>query len=64
MNADKHKTHLCAHIQQQGPEVHTFPEGVTEALKQMIIHAHTNKSSHKSLTYIQQTLNIFTLEQV
>ena len=30
MHANKHKTYLCAHIQWQGPEVHTHPESVTE----------------------------------
>ena len=34
------------------------------ALEHVLIHAHTNKSSHKPLTYIQQTVNIFTMEQV
>ena len=34
------------------------------ALVHVVIHAHTNKSSHKTLTYIQQTVNIFTIEHV
>ena len=29
MHANNHKTHLCAHIHWQGPEVHTRPEGIT-----------------------------------
>ena len=34
------------------------------ALEHVVIHTHTNKSSHKPLTYIQQTVNIFTIEYV
>ena len=30
MHANNYKTHLCAHIAREGPEVHTGPEGVTE----------------------------------
>ena len=33
-------------------------------LEQVVLHAYTNKSSHKPLTYIQQTVNIFTREHV
>ena len=34
------------------------------ALDHVVIHAHTNKSSHKPLTYIQQMVNIFTIEHM
>ena len=34
------------------------------ALGQMFLYAHTNKISHKPLTYIQQTVNILTIEHV
>ena len=34
------------------------------ALENVVPHVHTNKSSHKPLTYIQQTANIFTIEHV
>ena len=34
------------------------------ALEQEVPHVHTNKSSHKPLTYIQQAVNIFTIEHV
>ena len=34
------------------------------ALKQVVPHVHTNRSSHKLLTYIQQTVNTFTIEHV
>ena len=34
------------------------------ALDHVVIHAHTNKSSHKPPTYIHQTVNIFTIEHV
>ena len=34
------------------------------ALEHVMGHAHTNKSSHKTLTCIQQTVNIFTIEHV
>ena len=34
------------------------------ALEHMVSHVDTNKSSHKLLTYIQQTVNIFTIEHV
>ena len=70
MQANKHKTYLCAHIQWQDPEVHTRPEGVAGfglrggGLGASGAAHHTNKSSHKPLTYIQQTVNIFTIEQV
>ena len=34
------------------------------ALEHGMRHAHTNKSSHKPITYIQQSVNIFTIEHV
>ena len=34
------------------------------ALEHVVLHAHTNKNSHTPLTYIQQTVNIFTIEHV
>ena len=34
------------------------------ALEHMSPHAYTNKISHKPLTYIQQTVNILTIEHV
>ena len=34
------------------------------ALEHVVLHAWTNKSSHKLLTYIQQTVNTFTIEHV
>ena len=34
------------------------------ALEHVVPHVHTNKSSHKPLMYIQQTVNIFTIEHV
>ena len=33
-------------------------------LEHVVIHAHTNKSCYKSLTYIQQTVYMFTKEHV
>ena len=32
------------------------------ALEHVVLHAYTNNSSHKPLTYIQQTVNILTIE--
>ena len=37
---------------------------VVADLEHVVIHAHTNKSSHKPPTYIQQTVTIFTIEHV
>ena len=37
---------------------------VMAALEHVVPHIHTKKSSHKLLTYIQQTVNIFTIEHV
>ena len=34
------------------------------ALEHVVLHAYTNKTSHKPLTYIQQTVNIFSIEHV
>ena len=34
------------------------------ALEHVVPHVRTNKSSHKPLSYIQQTVNIFTIEHV
>ena len=34
------------------------------ALEHVVIHADKNKSSHKPLTYIRQTVNIFTVEHM
>ena len=34
------------------------------ALEHVVPQAYTNTISHKPLTYIQQTVNIFTIEQV
>ena len=34
------------------------------ALEHVVIHAHTNNSPHSPLKYIQQTVNIFTIEHV
>ena len=34
------------------------------ALEHVVLHAYTNNSSHKRPTYIQQTVNIFTIEHV
>ena len=34
------------------------------ALEHVVLHAYTNKISHKPLTYIQQLVNILTIEQV
>ena len=34
------------------------------ALEHVVLHAFTNKISHKPLTYIQQTVNILTIEHV
>ena len=34
------------------------------ALEHMVLHAYTNKISHKPLTYIQQTVDIPTIEHV
>ena len=70
MHANKHKTYFCAHIHWQGPEVHTRPEGTqgvglaVAAMEHVVLHAYTNKISLKPLTYIQQTVNILTIEHV
>ena len=34
------------------------------ALEHVVLHAHTNKSSHKPLMYIQHTVNIFSKAHV
>ena len=34
------------------------------ALDHVVPHVHTNKKPHKPPTYIQQTVNIFTIEHV
>ena len=34
------------------------------ALEHVVPHVHTDKSSHKLLTYIQQTVNRFTIEHL
>ena len=34
------------------------------ASEHVVLHAYTNKISHKPLTYIQQTVNILTIEHV
>ena len=34
------------------------------ALEHVVLHAYTNKNSHKPLTYIQQTVNILTTEHI
>ena len=34
------------------------------ALEHVVLHAYTNKISHKPHTYIQQTVNIFIIEHV
>ena len=34
------------------------------ALEHVVLHAYTKESSHKPLTYIEQTVNIFTIEHV
>ena len=34
------------------------------ALEHVVIHAQTDQSSHKLLSYIQQAVNIFTIEHV
>ena len=34
------------------------------ALKHMVLHTYTNQNLQKSLTYIQQTVNILTIEHV
>ena len=34
------------------------------ALEHVVLHDYTNKISHKPLTYIQQTVNILTIEHV
>ena len=34
------------------------------ALEHVVLHAYTNKISHKPLTYIQQTVNILKKEHV
>ena len=34
------------------------------ALEHVVPHVHTNKSSQKSLSYIQKTVNIFIIEDV
>ena len=34
------------------------------ALEHVVLHACTNNISHKPLTYIQQTVNILTIEHV
>ena len=35
---------------------------VVAALEHVVLHAYTNKISHKPLTYILQTVNILTIE--
>ena len=34
------------------------------ALEHVVLHAYTNKISHKPLTYTQQTVNIVTIQHV
>ena len=34
------------------------------ALEHLVLHAYTNKIFHEQLTYIQQTVNILTIEHV
>ena len=69
MQADKHKTYLCAHTHWQGPEAHTRPEGITGCGSRggglgARVSTRSRKQNLPQTTHIQQTVNILTIEHV
>ena len=60
--------HTCARTSKDRARWYTLARRASQgvalavaALEHVVLHAYTNKSSHKPLTYIQQTVNISTI---